>query len=558
MLQNLHVKNLALIKEIEIDFEQGLNILTGETGAGKSIILGSLNLALGGKYSAEMLRKDAQYGLVELVFSVEDSGVEKKLEAMDIFPEEGQLILSRKLMEKRSVSKINGETVSMSTMRNAASLLIDIYGQHEHQTLLNRKNHLMLVDEFGKKKITPLKESVKKSYENYRFYLQKLEEIELDDESRKREIDFLTFEINEIEEAGLTEGEDELLEQQYRRMSEGKKLTENLSQAYQLTGDSGSMCASDALSHAIRYMQEVSEFDEQGAQLYGQLVDVDSLLNDFNRELSEYQKQFEFSEEEFRETEERLNLLNRLKAKYGNSVNEILEYQRKQSEKLEVMLDYDAQLAKLRTKKDEAEDQLRENSLILSKERQSQAKILSDRIRKGLAELNFLDVRFDMRFENRKEYSADGLDHAEFYIATNPGEAMGPLANVASGGELSRIMLAVKTVLADEEDTDTLIFDEIDTGISGITAAKVAKQMALLGKSRQVICITHLPQIASKADIHFLIEKAVDENRTSTRIQRLDDNGSIKELARILGGDKVTESILSSAKEMKELAKSEK
>lgn len=326
MLYNLHVKNLALIDEAEIDLGPGLNILTGETGAGKSILLGSVGLALGARYSADMLRNGAKNGLVELTFFVDDEKLEKKLKALDIFPENGMITLSRKLMEGRSVSRINGETVSMSTLKDAASMLIDIHGQHDNQTLLHKKNHLALLDLYAGEEIRPLKEEMEKSYCAFQEVCLQEEEASLDEESRRRELSLAQFEVNEIEEAALVPGEDEELEELYRRMTESRKITEAVGETYRYTCEDAGANASDCLSRAIRAFQEAAEFDETGAQLYSQLLDADSLLNDFNRELSEYAKSFEFSEEEFRETEDRLNLLNHLKAKYGNSVTEILTY----------------------------------------------------------------------------------------------------------------------------------------------------------------------------------------------------------------------------------------
>ena len=558
MLQNLHVKNLALIDETEVDFGPGLNILTGETGAGKSILMGSVGLALGGRYSADMLRSGASSGLVELTFTVEDDRIREKLGAMDIFPEDDMITLSRRLMEGRSVSRINGENVSMGTLREAASLLIDIHGQHDNQTLLNRKNHLALLDLFAGKEISPVKERMTEAYRTYREVSRQLEEASLDDESRRRELSLAEFEVNEIEEAALAEGEDDELEQLYRRMTESRKVTEAIAETYRYTSEDLSANASDCLSRAIRAFQEIADFDGNASQLYSQLLDADSLLNDFNRELSEYAKTFEFSEEEFNETEERLNLINHLKAKYGKTVKDILTYCDRKKQRIEELNDYDAFMQELEEKLKRAESETDHVSEMLHGIRAKYAGIFSDEIKKQLQELNFMDTRLEIRLTDSGRCSANGRDEAEFYIALNPGEPLRPLADIASGGELSRIMLAVKTVLADEEDTPTLIFDEIDAGISGITADKVGEKLRLIGKSRQVICITHLPQIAAAADIHFLIEKNAEDNSVKTRIERLDQDASIKELARILGGSKITESILKSAKEMKELAKGER
>ena len=299
MLQNLHVKNLALIDEVEVDFGPGLNILTGETGAGKSIILGSVNLALGGRYNADMLRKGARFGLVELMFSIENQELIRQLEEMDIFPEDGMLILSRKLMEGRSVSKINGETVTMGVLRDVASLLIDIHEQHEHQRLLNKRNHLTFLDVYAKEQVEKPKQKMALAYRAYQEYSRRLEASGMEEKERRKEIDLTEYELHEIESAHLRMGEDEDLESLYQRMTQSKDLTSAVAQTYQYTSEDDRNNASDLLSRAIRSLQEVEHFDEKGTALYGQLVEIDSLLNDFNRELSEYAKSFEFSEEEF-------------------------------------------------------------------------------------------------------------------------------------------------------------------------------------------------------------------------------------------------------------------
>lgn len=555
MLQNLHVKNLALIQEIEVDFSEGLNILTGETGAGKSIILGSIGLALGGKYSQDMLRTGADYGLVELCFSVEDQRIQKKLEAMDIYPDEGQIILTRKLTGGRSISRINGETVSMSVLKEVAGSLIDIYGQHEHQTLLNRKNHLTLLDLFGGEELLELKQEVAAKYKEYRAKVKKLEETSMDEKERKKEISLLEFEIQEIEEAELTAGEDELLEETYRRMSDGRKMTEMISEAYGYTSEGEGSNASDLLSRAIRALQEISTYDEIGAGLYEQLVEVDSLLNDFNRELADYQESFSFSQEEYAQTEDRLNEINRLKAKYGETISEIQDYYEEQCERLQMLQDYETYRNSLLEQTEKEKETLEESAERLSQKRKECAEVFEKKVEEGLRELNFLDVCFEVRLTRMEACTGNGWEQGEFWITLNPGEELRPLSKVASGGELSRVMLAIKSVMADKEETPTLIFDEIDTGISGITAAKVAKQMEIIGVSHQVICITHLPQIAAAADSHYLIEKSVENEKTRTQIRKLDEEGSVMELARILGGDQITETILSSAKEMKQKKK---
>lgn len=554
MLQNLHVKNLALIDEVEIDFQKGLNILTGETGAGKSIILGSVSLALGARYTTDILRKGARYGFVELTFTVENEKQEEKLKKLDIFPEEGTVVLSRRLMEGRSTSKINGETVPISLLKEAAAILIDIHGQHEHQSLLYKKRQLELLDAFASEKILEAKEKVRSSFQEYRKWKKELEEADQDEAERAKEASFLEFEIGEIEDAGLRDGEDEELEESYRRMVNSKRIVEGVSEAHGYTsGEAGS--ASDCLSRAARCLAEAAGLDEDARQLYEQLLEVDSLLNDFNRELADYEKSLEFSDEDFAETENRLNAINRLKTKYGSTIEEIRAYCEEKKSRLLVLNDYDRYLEELKEKYERSLKHLEKNTTVLTRLRKEQSLLFADRITEGLRDLNFADVRFQIDFSGLPEYTSNGKDDIAYMISMNPGEPLKPLAEVASGGELSRIMLAIKTVMADRDEIPTLIFDEIDVGISGRTAQKVSEKMAVIGKTHQVICITHLAQIAAQADAHYLIEKTVEEGTTHTGIRQLSEEESIEELARILGGAKITDAVLENAREMKELAR---
>ena len=558
MLLNLHVKNLALIRESEVEFEPGLNILTGETGTGKSILLGSVQLALGGKMSREMIREHADYGLVELLFSVDDPRVEEKLKAMDVYPEEGQVLLTRRVMENRSVCRINGETCTMARMKQAASYLLDIHGQHEHQSLLYKNKQLEILDDFGKEQISQARENVASIYHQYTDIKKQLSAQAMDEEQRKREISFLEFEINEIEEAALIPGEDEELEQQYRRLNNSRRIVEALQTAHGCTGYDGPSCAGELVGQALRCVAGVSEFDSQIESLESMLGDIDGLLNDFNRELSSYMESLTFEEEDFYQLEQRLDLVNNLKAKYGSSIEQIKEYQKKQQEKLEFLREYEANRSRLEDMCGKITKQLDTACEELTKVRRSYAAELEKEIVSQLQDLNFLDVKFEIHFDKAGSYSANGVDDVEYQISTNPGEAMKPLGKVVSGGELSRIMLAIKTLLADKDEVGTLIFDEIDTGISGRTAQMVSEKMAKIGSKRQVLCITHLPQIASMADCHFVITKNFDGQETVTKIEKLNQEDSVKELARLLGGAEITDKSLESASEMKLLAQKQK
>lgn len=554
MLTHLHVKNLALIREAEIDFTEGLNILTGETGAGKSIVIGSVSLALGGKVSREMVRPGADYGLAELVFLVNREKQKEKLLELGITPEEDQVIISRKISDGRSINKINGETVTLSQLRETASLLIDVHGQHEHQSLLQKKKHLEILDEFAKEELGPVKEKLAGAFQNWKKLKKQLQEAQMDEESRLREISLLEFETDEIGKAELVPGEDEELERRYRRMTNARKLMEAAGSAYALTGYEEESGAGAVIGRAVRELQSAASFDEELSGLASLLSDVDGLLNDFNREMSDYLTSLEFDEKEFSETEERLNLLNYLKSRYGHTLEEILVYQEKQEQRLAALQDYDRYLQDLEAQLKKAEEELQDLCAEASGIRQRYGKMLCEKIKEHLIDLNFLNVEFEMAFEELPEYTAQGKDSAEFLISTNPGEPLRPLMKIASGGELSRIMLAIKTVLADRDEIDTVIFDEIDVGISGRTAQKVSEKMMLIGRTRQVICITHLAQIAAMADSHYRIEKQVEEGETRTQIRRLSEKESIEELARILGGAEITDAVTKNAEEMRALA----
>ena len=550
MLQYLHVKNLALIDEIEVEFGRGLNILTGETGAGKSIILGSVNLALGGRYTKDILRQGTRYGLVELTFSVESERQIRRLKELDVYPEDGFVTLQRRLMEGRSVSKINGETVQMATLKAVSAILIDIHRQHEHQSLLYKKNHL---DAFAGEETKKQKEKVAETWQQYKEKIRELSEAGTNGSERAKELAFLKFEVDEIVRAELKEHEDEELEACYRRMCNGKKIAQSVAECYQYTGEDGES-ASEKLGRALRTLSEAVDADEQLSQLYTQLADVDNLLNDFNHELAEYQKNCEFSDEEFYETEKRLNEINHLKTKYGNSYEEIMAYCKKQEERIGILENYDTYMQELEKSCEQLSQKYLELAGKLSALRQKKAKMLEKKIQKGLEDLNFEQVQFEIHFAEKNEYAKNGIDDVEFRISLNQGQPVKPLTEVASGGELSRIMLAIKAVMADKDEIETLIFDEIDVGISGRTAQKVSEKMALIGKEHQVICITHLAQIAAMADRHFLIEKKTEDAVTRTQIYPLNEENSVEELARILGGARITDTVMQSAREMKNLA----
>jgi DNA repair protein RecN (Recombination protein N) len=541
------VRNLALIEQADVEFGDGLNIMTGETGAGKSIIIGSVNLALGQKAPKDIIRHGADYAYVELIFSVGESH-RKELEKLEIAPDDdGLLIITRKILPNRSISKINDETVTTARLRQVTGLLIDIHGQHEHQSLLHASKHLEILDAYARTETVELKKLIAPVYQEYKDLEAELKSDNGDQESRRREADFLQFEIDEIENASLKEGEEETLTEQYRRLSNGRRIIESLSAAYEAV-------ETESIGRALHQVSEVAGYDPQVKAIQDQLYDAEAILNDVHHAIRTYMDEVSFDEEELRTIEDRLDQIHNLQAKYGSSVKKIQQALADKKARLAQLENFDEYRRKTEEKYKKTTAELENLCSRLSEARRKAAKPLADKIRSGLIDLNFLDVSFTMTFSKMDHYTANGYDEAEFMISTNPGELVRPLGAVASGGELSRIMLAIKTVLADNDAIETLIFDEIDTGISGRTAQKVSEKLAIISKNHQVICITHLPQIAAMADCHYEIAKSVSDGKTTTCIQSLSEDRITQELARLLGGAEITQAVRQNACEMKKLA----
>ena len=553
MLIGLHVKNLALIEQADVEFGNGLNILTGETGAGKSIIIGSVALALGAKASKDMIRRGEDYAYIELTFSVDDEKKREELKSMDVYPDDdGLLIISKKITPTRSISRINDETVTTARLKAVTGKLLDIHGQHEHQSLLHRQKHLEILDEYSRKETGMLRREVAESYRKYLELKGKLDGFSLDDESRKRELDFIRFEITEIENAALRPGEEEELAAKFRKYAHSQKIMESLQAAYQVLD-------SDMIGRACHEVENVSSYDERLSGIASGLSDAESILSDLCRSISGYLDEMEFSGEDFQQTEERLDLIRQMTAKYGSTEEAVLRSLDAKKKRLEELENYEELARAAKAVFEEQKHVLARLCGRLSEERKKSAKVLENRISEELRDLNFLHVEFQVDVHRTDHYTASGSDEVEFLISTNPGSIPPrPLGEVASGGELSRIMLAIKTVLADTDDIPTLIFDEIDTGISGRTAQKVSERLSYIGRKHQVLCITHLPQIAAMADTHFEIRKSVQNGMTSTKIQNLNEQEQTGELARLLGGAEITEKVLENAEEMKRLAKETK
>ncbi|RHR36663.1 DNA repair protein RecN [Eubacterium sp. AF19-12LB] len=554
MLLNLHVKNLALIKEVDVDFTNGLVVLTGETGAGKSLILGSVNIALGKKVEKDIIRKGAEYALVELTFCI-DSRLKEKLEQYDVYPEdENIIVVSRKITHGRSVSKINGETVSLTTLKNVMDLLIDIHGQHDHQSLLYKNTHLQILDKYAGEEVKELKNTISDKYSQYVEIKKELDKFDMDETKRLRECEFAEFEINEIEAANLSLGEDDEVENEFKKLSGSEKIMSSLSDAYQIMGYEGNQGVCECISRVGYDLSEISDIDSKLSDLQKQIYDIDDMCKGLAREISDYIDEVNYEPQRVAEVEERLNLINHLKLKYGQSIEKILAYKGEKQAYLDSLNNYNLMREETKTKLDKEMSELVVLCDKLSSLRKKYAIKLEETVVKALEDLNFLSVKFKINVSKKENVSANGQDEVEFLISTNPGEEVKSLAKVASGGELSRIMLAIKSILAGEDEIDTMIFDEIDTGISGKTAQMVADKLMGISKEHQVICISHLAQIAAMADSHYLIEKNTDDESTETNIYRLSREDSIKELVRISSGGEITETAIKHATEMKEMA----
>ena len=552
MLDRLMVKDLALIEKSVVEFGPGLNILTGETGAGKSILLGSIQLALGQKANKDMIRHGSEQALIELSFSLgeEKEAALKELEE-DLEIEEGSLIIRRKISEKKSENRVNDLSVTLAKLREISGELLDLHGQHEHHSLLKEGAHLAILDSFMARRGGRILSEVKEAYENYREKKKKVEAYSLPEEERKRELDFLQFELEELSSANLKPGEEEQLSKDYAVYENRDRLKSLLLRVQEELADRD-------FHGPVKNLEEAVTFDESLKNVLDTAYELEAVGEDCLRAVEHYLDHSEMDEEKFFLLGERLDTIRSLMMKYGGTEEKALEALSKKEERLRFLTDYEKEKALMEEALARSEEELREKAERLSLERQKTAKELEERIQQEMQELGFLDTRFTFRFEKKREISEKGLDEVESYVSLNPGEPLRPLREVGSGGELSRIMLSIKTVLADTDAVPTLIFDEIDTGISGRTAEKVGEKLEKIAKSHQVILITHLPQIAAKADRHFLIEKNVQEGKTKTEIHALNEEASVKELARLLGGEELTEAALQNARSLKAKAKEKK
>ena len=558
MLEHLHIRNVALIKESEISFGDGLNILTGETGAGKSMIIDSLQFALGGRAGKDFLRYGEKQAAVEALFSVQSQALTEKLAENGIVPEEdGTLLITRTLSEAgKSVCRINGSTVTVGMLKEIAEDMIDIYGQHEHQSLLNPVKHIRLLDRFCGAGFGEAMEEYKNSRQRLKDLEKQLAILIGDESQREQRMDMLLFQKEEIEAAELQEGEEDALLEQKKRLSSMERLIRLTGESVTLLydGDDRAPSACDQLGDALAKLREAAEYDAALSPLADALADGYAAVEDCARELKREAEEQEADPEELERIEERLQLFYKLKRKYGGSIEAVLEFYEKAVQELEFLSNSSEKAAELSAKKAAEEKRLSALAETLTARRRATAEQVEEQIETALHDMEMKHARFHIQIEEKADWGADGKDKVEFLISANAGEPLKPLAKIASGGEMSRVMLALKTVLVDADEIGTFIFDEIDTGISGRTAQKVSEKLAIISRTHQVICITHLPQIAAMADCHFEIAKSTEGGKTKTEIRRLREEETVKELARLLGGVEITEAVLQNAREMKELA----
>lgn len=557
MILELYMKNCALIEELRLEIDRNLNILTGETGSGKSIIIGALGLCLGGKYDRSFLRKGTKKGLVEALFDVNNQKLKEKLleNGIDI-EDDNQIIISREIFDDgKSISRINGRNVKVSFLKEISNYLIDIHGQHQNQVLFNKDTHIDFLDLFGEELLNKAKSNYEIMYSEYNEVKRTLNVLtENKDEMQiQREIDLIKFQINEIESANLNENEYEDLLKQREVYRNGEKIFTNLNNAYLNLYD-GSINSVDLISKSLGDLSAIAQYDDK-LNDYNEIIErIMYELQDISRDIRSYKENIDFSPYELEQIEQRVDEINTLRRKYGDTIEEILAYKDKINERLDEILNRDEKVEQLKLKLKEIENILKVKADKLTQKRKEVASSLQEKLLYELRSLNMKNVVFEVAFDECT-FNSKGQDDIEFMISFNLGEDIKPIYKVASGGEMSRFMLAFKTILADIDEIDTLVFDEIDTGISGIAAQIVGEKLSFVAKKKQIICITHLPQIAANADTHYCIEKKTSNERTFTVINKLNDEERKDEIARLIAGSNITEKTMEHASEIIELAK---
>ena len=539
MLEQLSIKNVAVIDTLDVSFKEGVSVLTGETGAGKSIIIDSINMILGGRANKELIRHGKEKAEVQAVFSMNEE-VRRILEENDIDTDDDCVIISRKLtIDGKSSARINGTVVTLNMLRDIADLLINIHGQHDNQALLTPSKHILFLDLYASDE--ELLEEYKAVYKKKKDTEQKLRELNMDEKEKMQKMDLLSYQVNEIVSAKLSVDEEVQLIAQRKLLENAEAINTAAEKVYANLYDyPEGMSAYDMISTAVEALGEISDLNEDLSKTYEALCSAMYTVEDAAREVRDFGNGVEFDERALDAVEQRLDLINRLKRKYGSTVEAVIKFGENAQKELDEIVTSDEQTQILKNELKKTEAELKEIALKLSEVRKKAALSLEKEIEKSLHELNMEKAVFSVSVKEQ-DYAPNGADFVEFIIATNPGEELKPLVKIASGGELSRVMLAIKSSLAQTDGVQTLIFDEIDTGVSGEAAKKIADKLKAIGRTKQVICITHLPQLASMADNHFLILKNVDGDLASTTLKELDFDGRVNELARIVGGGKAGE-----------------
>ena len=560
MIVELNISNFAIIDDLKINFTNGFNVLTGETGSGKSIIVEGIGLILGGRASKDLIKTGRDKASLEGLFYLEDPDKINVLlnnYGIDADPD-NYLLISRVIHANgRSVSRLNGRTVTLTMLNDITSNLVDIHGQHEHQSLLNVDNHIKLIDSFGDEKLGNLLDEINKNYKKLNIEKKKLKKLSLNDMERDREIDLLKYQLDEIESANLSEYNEEECIKEYRIISNVKEIGYNLSEVKEIlnSNDYNHISVLDSVNKTISIIDEIKAFDNK-LEGYGNILqDIAFKLEDLSRDMMNYIDGLEFDEERLDFLEDRLNTVNNLKKKYGNTIEEILQYKENIKNRLEILINIEGEIKKTEKQILSIEKELITHCTELTSIRKKLGGNLEVLVTKELKELNMNNVVFKISYSKLAHFSPNGWDKIEFLISTNKGEDLKPLHKIVSGGEMSRIMLAFKTILADADNIPCIIFDEIDSGISGRTAQIVGEKIEKISKNHQIISISHLPQIAALADNHFVIEKKVTNNHTKTIVRKLDENERIDELARLLGGVDLTNTTRLHAKEMLDMSK---
>ena len=537
MISTLHIKNVGIIDDLSIDLNEGLNILTGETGAGKTLIIDSLQIISGGRFSKDMIRKGEEFSYVEISMFLPEQ-------------EDTDVVVSREIYSNgRNICKINGRLVSVSELKNFMIDKIDIHGQNENQSLLDTSKHIKYLDGFADEKIHDLKENYFKLYEKYILLKKEINKNYGDDKEKQRELDLLKYQKDEIKDASLRVGEEEELEEKRCKILNSEKISNNLNEASMQINEN----TIDSISLAIRALERIESIDSKYEKSLSSLKSIYYDIQELYRDLEDYKDETYFDEEERNKVEERLDVIYKLKRKYGNSIEEILKYNNEINERIEKIENSEEYVNSLKIELKEIKSKMNKMSEEMNKIRTKYAEILSNKINKELSDLEMKNAKFFVNINLEEKFTSNGLDSVEFMISTNIGEDLKPLIKIASGGEMSRIMLAIKNVLADVDKVSCMVFDEIDTGISGIAANSVSEKLKAIAKTHQVLCVTHLANIAAKGEHNYYISKEVIENRTKTSVKKLNEDETIKEIARIASGN-INEVTLEHAKNLRKIA----